>query len=76
MKRWYQFEYELREGMVYAYEFTDQDDQTYKMGKEIHRPPPDWMQKMLKSNADKVKELLEENDSMAELLTEYYSESV
>jgi hypothetical protein len=76
MKRWYEYEYELREGKVFAYDFSDQDMQRFKMGKEIHSPPVDWMQKMLKSNANRIKELLEENDSMANLLTEHYSESV
>lgn len=60
---------------MHAYEFVDQDIQRFKMGKLINRPPPDWMQKMLKANADKIKDLLDENESMANLLTEYYSES-
>ena len=74
MKQWYEFEYETSDGIIYAYEFTEQEDQPYKLGKLIAHPPIDWMQKMLKSNAVHIRELLEENESIANLLTEHYLE--
>ena len=79
MKRWYRIIYNTYEkagieNAVKDYRFAEQDSHRFKMGESVDSPPVEWMQERLKINAEKIKELLEESENMANLLTEHYSE--
>lgn len=74
MRRWYEYEYKTEHGNEKWYHFIDQDEQCLRMGVLVDSPPIEWMQLVSKNNVKKIRELLEENESMANLLTEHYSE--